>query len=340
MTDRAWRLNLENEDWIIINPATEDKQDDLIATTGALAQTITNAIDETAFDLNAGAFSETTNIIKAYKISKLVLNFSIADAKTITVTWPDGTILAWWDVDTSSSNLYYNTTKTDFVINEIVGMGFDANDNITVTVTQFSSAGTMDCVLSVESGTNTLLWNPVVYGEDLVAGGNYPLPLDRNGIAVPVIDSDHSRIHKWQGYSASNKFTGLNTGDSFDILLRNPAFNFPHLRVFEFDSDKSPWDIMLYEAPSTTDDGIAIIFNNLSRNSSNTPDLLGFTEPTVTNAWTQLEFHLITWTKASGGSSQGAVTERNLKTDTDYLVRFTAGANGTTIGWYLFFYEW
>ena len=302
-----------------------------------LAMSISNEIDETAYDLNAAAFSESTVINKDYILDNIELNFSTIEAKTITVTSSDGTILWGGSVDTSASNLGYNTTKQHFFLS--FGRGFNASENITVAVTQFSSAGTMDCILKIQSGTNTLLGDPVVQGEDLVAGGNYPLPLDRNGIAVPTIMSDHSHIHKGEAYSASDKVTGLNTGDSFDILLKNPAGNFPHFRVFEFDSDKSPGDIFIYEAPTTSADGTPLTLNNLNRNSSNTPDLSVFTEPTLSDVGTRLEYHQITGTKASGGSSQSATTEWILKTNTDYLVRFTAGANGTIIGWYIFFYE-
>lgn len=130
------------------------------ATVSQLAMDISNAIDETAYDLNAAPFSETTNITKDYILDNIELNFSTAEVKTVTVTSSDGTILWGGDVDTSASNLGYNTTKQHFFLP--FGRGFNASEDITVAVTQFSSAGTMDCILKIKSGTNTLLGNPSV----------------------------------------------------------------------------------------------------------------------------------------------------------------------------------
>jgi hypothetical protein len=124
------------------------------------ALTVTNSIDQTAFDLNAAVFSETTNISNDYIFDSLELNFSTAEAKTITVTSADGTILWGGSIDTSSQNLGYNTTAKHF--NLIFNQAMDGGDNITVAVTQFSSAGTMDCILKVKQGGDGLVGNPVL----------------------------------------------------------------------------------------------------------------------------------------------------------------------------------
>lgn len=137
-----------------INPATED-------TVSQLVMAVTNAIDSTAYDLNAAAFSETTSITKDYILDNIELNFSTTEVKTITVTSADGTILWGGDLDVSASNLGYNTIKQNFFIP--FGRGFNASENITVAVTQFSSAGTMDCILKIRSGTNSLLGDPSVF---------------------------------------------------------------------------------------------------------------------------------------------------------------------------------
>ena len=300
----------------------------IIAGVSQLVMAVTPAINETAYDLNAAAFSETTAIANDFILDNVEINFSTTSIRDITITSSDGTILLE-DTDNIDKNFVWSHIE----------QGFNGGENITVDITQTGAACLVDVKLRTRSGSNTLVGNPVVQGEDLVASGNYPIPLDRGGIAIPIIMSDHSRIHKGEAYSAAGKATGLNNGDSFDILLKNPVGNFPHFRVFEFDSDKSPGDILLYESPTTSADGDAVVINNLNRNSSNTPDLEVFTTPTVDAVGTQIEFHLVTGTKASGGSSQSATTEWILKVNTDYLIRFTAGANSTTVGWYIFFYE-
>lgn len=132
------------------------------------ALTITNAIDSTAFDLNAAPFSETTNISNDYIFDSVLLNFSTAESKTITITGPDGTILLGGDEDQTSSNNLFNTTEKHF--NIILQQAFNANDNITVAVTQFGSAGTMDCILKVQEGSSTLNGTPVLGAGDEIIG--------------------------------------------------------------------------------------------------------------------------------------------------------------------------
>jgi hypothetical protein len=143
-----------------VNPATEEKQDDTITAIGALALDITNAIDSTAFDLNAAPFSSTTNITEDYILDNIELNFTTTEVKTITITSGDGTVLWGGTEDTSEFNFGYNTTEKNFKIP--CGSGFNANDNITVAVTQTAGACSMDCILRIKSGTNTLLGTPAV----------------------------------------------------------------------------------------------------------------------------------------------------------------------------------
>jgi len=129
---------------------------------------VTNAIDKIAFNLNAAAFSETTNISNDYIFDSVLLNFSTTESKTITITGFDGTILLGGTVDTTSQNLLRNTTKQHF--NLIFQQAFNAGDNITVAVTQFTSSGTMDCILKVKQGTTPLVGVPVLGAGDNVIG--------------------------------------------------------------------------------------------------------------------------------------------------------------------------
>jgi len=101
---------------------------------------ITNAIEETAFQLTSSAYSAST--------------FSSDEAKTITITSPDGTILWGGDVDTSSANKGYNTTAKHF--NLIFNQGFNQEENISVGVTQCTGSNLMDCILKVKQGASNL----------------------------------------------------------------------------------------------------------------------------------------------------------------------------------------
>ncbi len=152
------RTEIVNAVGTVANPATED-------TVSQLVMAVTNAIDETAYDLNAAAFSEVTDITNDYEFDSVELNFSTAEAKTITITSSDGTILWGGDVDQTAANQGYLTTAQNFYLG-FNHRGFDGGDNITVEVTQLGSPGTMDCVLRTKSGTNSLLGNPTVKVSD------------------------------------------------------------------------------------------------------------------------------------------------------------------------------
>lgn len=130
--------------------------------------TITNAIDQTAFDLQAAAFSATTNVSNDFIFDSIVLNFSTTESKTITITGPDGTILLGGTVDTSAANTLRNTTKQNF--NLIFQQGFNGGDNITVDVTTTSGACSMDCILKVKQGTAGLSGDPVLGSGDNTIG--------------------------------------------------------------------------------------------------------------------------------------------------------------------------
>lgn len=148
------RTEIVNAVGTIVNPSTED-------TVSQLVMAITNAIDVTAYDLNAGPFSQVTDITNDFELDSVELNFSTAEAKTITITSADGTIIWGGAIDQTAANQGYLTTARNFYLG-FNHRGFDGGDNITVTVTQLGSPGTMDCILRTKSGTNSLLGNPHV----------------------------------------------------------------------------------------------------------------------------------------------------------------------------------
>lgn len=181
---RAIAAQLRNTSNITINPATED-------TLGQLVQSIDNAIDSTSFDLNAGAFSSTTNITNDYILDNIELNFSTPEIKTITITSHDGTILFGGSVDTSVDNPGRNTTAKNVVLG--FGRAFNANENITVNVTQTSGACSLDVILKVIQGNNAIGGNPV-----LGAGGNViGIPQDFFFEVVKGNVPGHDCIHKF-----------------------------------------------------------------------------------------------------------------------------------------------
>lgn len=121
---------------------------------------VDNAIDSLAFDLSAAAFNATTSITNDFIFDSILLNFSTAESKTITITGVDGTILWGGSVDTSSDNKGYATTAKNF--NLCFGQAFNTGDNITVDITQTSGACSCDVILKVTQGSVPLTGNPVI----------------------------------------------------------------------------------------------------------------------------------------------------------------------------------
>lgn len=97
---------------------------------------LVNSIDSDDFDLNAAAFDVSTSIANAYVFDSLELSFSTTESKTVTVTSVNSNTVIYKDTNTSQSIKLMD-----------VNTSFKGGDNIQVEVTQFGSAGTMDCVL-------------------------------------------------------------------------------------------------------------------------------------------------------------------------------------------------
>lgn len=306
------------------------------ATVSQLAMAISNEIDETAYDLNAAPFSETTTITKDYILDNVELNFSTAEAKTITVTSSDGTILWGGSVDTSASNLGYNTTKQHFFLS--FGRGFNANENITITVTQFSSAGTMDCILKIRSGTDTLLGDPTVKLSDIFS---VLLELDALVKSVPTTGTFHHLGHEGKVFIHSDKHS-VASGANLDYLLKVPASpsgRQVHLR-FDITSSELPADIELYRDTIVSADGTPEVLNSTNDVVVKTTGVELFEGPTITDLGNAWPVSLLTGAKNSGGSGGQLVPEYIGGPGVNYLIRYNNGSNSTAdVVSAVFFYD-
>lgn len=156
-----------------------------------------------------------------------------------------------------------------------------------------------------------------------------PLPVDSVTGAVQTIDWEHSRIHSSKGFLLNGKHTIAN-GASLDVLLSNPAGNYPHLRAVTADVTGAPFSIYIYEAPTVSANGTAAPAKNLNRNSAVAANLLTYTGPTVTTVGTELECSVIPGAKQTGGSgTENIQMEWILKSNTLYLVRLTNNSGGS-----------
>lgn len=177
------------------------------------------------------------------------------------------------------------------------------------------------------------------YGEDRISGGAQPIPVDRGGRYVPIIEAEHTRIHESVAYTYSSKQTVLN-GASLDFLVVVAAGSYPHLRKYTFVSSGAPCDIFLYEGTTVSANGTIQTASNGNRNSSNTSDISVYLTPTVTGVGTQIHYDLLGGTKQSGGSAETLPVEWILKPATNYLLRVTNNSGSTvTIGTNFFWYD-
>jgi hypothetical protein len=170
---------------------------------------------------------------------------------------------------------------------------------------------------------------PPVTGVDLIAGGTYPLPLDRNGAAVPIIEPEHSRIHEGMAYMHSHEHI-VDNNEIEDHLFVNPANNFPHLRHWLFHITGAPASVEVYEGTTVSNNGAPAIMINLNRASSNTSNVVLYNDPVVTDVGTSLPGGYIVGGKLSGGRGIDTISEIIMKPSTNYLIRFI-NRSGVTI---------
>ncbi|MCK5607962.1 hypothetical protein KAR91_39140 [Candidatus Pacearchaeota archaeon] len=123
----------------------------IIDTASQIVMAVTPAISETAYDLNAAAFSETTAIADDFILDNVEMNFSSTSIRDITITSSDGTILLE-DTDNIDKNFVWSHIE----------QGFNGGENITIDITQAGEACLVDVKLRIRSGSNTLVGNPAV----------------------------------------------------------------------------------------------------------------------------------------------------------------------------------
>ena len=301
-------VGLKNANGDAINPATED-------TVSQLVMAVTNGIDSTAYDLNAAAFNGTTNISTDYILDNLEINFSTTAIRDITVTSFDGTVLLE-DKDNIDKNFIWADVQ----------IAFRSGENITVDITQAGAACTIDVILRVMAGTNTLVGTPDVRVVDS-AGNVYEDVIPTN--CMPVIEIDHYFTHAGTTFTCSEATLVASETTKY-YLIKAPSCGNSHMIHYEFISTQSNADIILYESPTTTDDGSQLSMYNRNRASVKTAHTEVWEDPTIDGAQygTHLDHDLITGGKQSGG---GVFTEGGqewiLKQSLHYLIAYTNNAN-------------
>ena len=291
---------------------------------------IENAIDETAFDLNAAAFSETSNITEDYILDNIKLNFSTAESKTITLTGEDGTVL------------YEDTNTNQSVSITEMEIGFNANENFTVDVTQFGSAGTMDCIGVIKKANAALVGTPDVRTFGYNGTNWHEVRLDTTTRTMQTIDYAHHEIHSGSHYVMRTYDTIAKNGTKEYLIITPDSTAYGHV-VTGFNLSTSTTIVEWYEDVTTSADGVLSNSRNRRRDAGDNNTLLIYDDPTVTGGATTANL-LQTGIFGAGKNSFGGGARDNeeiiLLPNKKYLVRFIEqNVSAVDVNFYCDWYE-
>lgn len=115
------------------------------------ALAVIEAIRSSNYDLQSAAYSQSTNITADYLLGRIELHFTTTESRDITISTETGAVLWSAAADTSLDIEIDGESKP-----------FNADDNITIAITQTAGACVVDVLVAVEQGTATLGSNPVL----------------------------------------------------------------------------------------------------------------------------------------------------------------------------------
>jgi hypothetical protein len=129
----------------VTNDAAETLLDSIDSKVGQLGTAVFNSVKSDAFDLNASAYNQTSNITDDYILDHIEFNFTTAQPRNISVVLSNGTKLY-----ESLSDVSLN-----IVIDEI-NLAFNANDNFTIQISQTAGACSVDVLAVTKQGEAVL----------------------------------------------------------------------------------------------------------------------------------------------------------------------------------------
>lgn len=163
--------------------------------------------------------------------------------------------------------------------------------------------------------------------------------------AQTVIDAVHQMGHSGFTHHASGKVTGMVDTGTHEYLIVVPADIYPHLNRVNFSVGAGDIDIESYEGATASDNGVALTSFNTNRNSGNTPGMVVYTGPTLTDDGTNIHVAWVPPTVSGVGQSNpdgvadvDAGEEWILKPSTNYMIRLTNNS-GETIA-FRYEYHW
>ena len=166
---------------------------------------------------------------------------------------------------------------------------------------------------------------------------------DYHQLNTVSITTEHQKIHSGNAYVHSDVHT-VGNGATLTHLIKGHATTQCHLRVYTYTVEDTPCTVVLYEAPTTTDDGTEETWYNANRISSNTADTQLFVGPTVTDNGSEIETVYYPPTGFgfldTGARGIDIGNEWVFNASTDYLLQLTNNSGGSiNIQTFFFMYE-
>jgi hypothetical protein len=170
-------------------------------------------------------------------------------------------------------------------------------------------------------------------------GDTQAIRIDKHNHAIVTIETEHEKIHDHKGFSCSAKYA-ISAGASLDILMINPALNFPHLRFFSVTSTGGPCDVEVYEDTTISATGTACVARvDHNRNDPVIPNL-GIYSGAALSAGAQLSISGITGEKKVAGTGGAVPNEWILKQAATSMIRVTNNSGSDQTLWTeMFWYE-
>ena len=288
--------------------------------------TITNSLEETAYDLNAAPYSGTTNISSSYTLSGIVLDFTTEESKTITLTDSQGTVL--WTLENNTNK---NVTKN-------LCQGFSADDNLTLTITQTSGACLADIKLKTETGSAILSGNPILDPQSqtqIVGANGVPVCVDETNCSLASDPHEELMINAGTHYFVRDVYEFTNS-DPVYFMFRTPN-TATRINAFVEMTSEAEFTAQILEGGSVSADGTPVTPVNNDRDSTNTAELEPYANPTVTDDGTQIIKFKVGEGKTSGVNAFHHKIKA--KTNTIYLFKLVSEEGARWIDIDFYWYE-
>jgi len=161
---------------------------------------------------------------------------------------------------------------------------------------------------------------------------------------IVTVDEIHENIEKGVFFSGGYYNAAVTASSTLQLLVQ-VSTNIIHLHLYGTCSQDMTLE--LYEGPTFSAAGTSVTMSNHNRTSAKTTTTTVTHTPTITGTGTQLNSTQYVPSGAGGGASgggsgdfAGALSDFYLKSNTDYLIRYTnIGATTAKLGGSLAFYE-